>query len=343
MPLTDKLLVQISQNQVSTLDFSDSVLPTYELAKLVGALRYNKSVEKLNLSSSALQMSCRYSNSSIIVNLTNAVIPSRIKYLNLSNTKISNIEINIITKIFETSTALTELHLSKNFVSNIGAEQLFSALKTNASLTSLWLDGNVITDKAFGNLFSLLSVNKTITYIDLSSNVIAGWGLNSLSQSLGSSKGYTVMVNLRHNKIEKGNYFDRLKNVLKGNKSIKFLIGVQDEEGPVLPSKPVSTEVLFSPPPIFKLAELSSRSKKVPREDEAGEKSVMIGSSKFPYGDFSFYSMGNIYDPFKGFRCSLIDTYSEFAYLDDSFDDHFDKEEHKSKELVGGDQYYEEV
>lgn len=359
MPLTEKLLLQISQNQVSTLDFSDYVLPIQELAQLVGVLYYNNSVEKLNLSSSAaLQISCKYSAGSIIVNLTNALITSRIKCLNLSNTKISNIEINIITKIFERSTTLTELHLSKNFISNIGAEQLFSALKTNASLNSLWLDSNLITDKAFGSLFSLLGVNKTITYIDLSSNVIAGWGINSLPLSLGSSKGYTVMINLRQNKIEKDYYVDRLKSILETNKSIKFLIDAQDEEGTVPPSKPVPAEVLFSTPPILKLVERSSRSKELPREEEAGEGHVMIGTTRLPYGDFSIYSEDNVYnpfkynpskhdhskyDPFKDFSRSYENIHSEFNYITGCFDDPFDKEEHKSKELVGGYEYYEGV
>ncbi|CAF3407059.1 unnamed protein product [Rotaria socialis] len=88
-----------------------------------------------------------------------ACIPDKSTY-NLSNLKLTDLDMEIVAKELEINTSLTKLRLFMNQISDIGAQHLADALRTNTTLTDLELHGNQIGTDGLEHLADALRTNK---------------------------------------------------------------------------------------------------------------------------------------------------------------------------------------
>ncbi|CAM4790161.1 unnamed protein product [Rotaria magnacalcarata] len=88
-----------------------------------------------------------------------ACIPDKSTF-NLSNLKLTDLDMEIVAKELEISTSLTKLRLFMNQISDIGAQHLADALRTNTTLTDLELHGNQIGTDGLEHLVDALRTNK---------------------------------------------------------------------------------------------------------------------------------------------------------------------------------------
>ncbi|CAM4922220.1 unnamed protein product [Rotaria socialis] len=100
-----------------------------------------------------------------------ACIPDKSTY-NLSNLKLTDLDMEIVAKELEINTSLTKLRLFMNQISDIGAQHLADALRTNTTLTDLELHGNQIGTDGLEHLADALRTNKTLNTLTMYKNKI---------------------------------------------------------------------------------------------------------------------------------------------------------------------------
>lgn len=142
-----------------------------------------------------------------------------IKFLNLSNQKLENKDIESLKNILKINKTLEALSLSFCYFPKIGI--ILDAININTKLETLNLYGNHINDDEIKFLMDALKINKSIKILCLGYNLIGDKGLEFISDTLKINKTLTKLF-LYHNIFsDKGLEF--ISDALKINKTLSLL------------------------------------------------------------------------------------------------------------------------
>ncbi|CAF4031108.1 unnamed protein product, partial [Rotaria magnacalcarata] len=99
----------------------------------------------------------KYDNEKLRQLITNTTDKST---LNLSSSKLTDRDMEIVAKELEINRSLTKLRLFTNQISDIGAQHLADALRTNTTLNILTMHGNKVKDQEAGFIADKLKTNE---------------------------------------------------------------------------------------------------------------------------------------------------------------------------------------
>lgn len=194
----DALSVLIKNSQVlQILQLNEVNLTDQGVEKVFQGLAHNKSLIKLSLINNYLTHKSFESYSEVLLSC-------QIQDLNLSQNKLADQGISIISKILSAndySCTITKLDVSKNEISYKGGFKLFRSIRYNPFLTYLNLDDNNLSPKVGQSLHFLLLSNYSLTTLSLNSCQLKNEGINHLA--LGLSKNKKLLnLNLANNDYE---------------------------------------------------------------------------------------------------------------------------------------------
>ena len=108
--------------------------------------------------------------------------------LTFSKCKVTDKEVQIITKAIEEHATLQTLDISCNKISDDGVIFIRDCLKVNQTLCTLNLSSNQITDKGVETLVEAVTINKSLQSLDISYNIISDDCTLSFSNCLKSNE-----------------------------------------------------------------------------------------------------------------------------------------------------------
>ncbi|CAF2228112.1 unnamed protein product, partial [Rotaria magnacalcarata] len=111
----------------------------------------------------------KYDNEKLRQLITNTTDKST---LNLSSSKLTDRDMEIVAKELEINRSLTKLRLFTNQISDIGAQHLADALRTNTTLTDLELYDNQIGTDGLEHFADALRTNKTLNILTMHGNKV---------------------------------------------------------------------------------------------------------------------------------------------------------------------------
>jgi hypothetical protein len=107
-----------------------------------------------------------------------------LRRLYLSNTKLSDGEVELLVVALSKNNTLKSIHLGENRITDRGVILLASVLYKNESVEELMLNGNMCTDVGALALADMLMVNRTLLHLNVARNLISDFGRAFLLDAL---------------------------------------------------------------------------------------------------------------------------------------------------------------
>ena len=125
---------------------------------------------------------------------------------NLQNTRMTDLEVEILSDCLQINCTLVELHLSNCFTDNnvIVLLAVSKSLKSTSTLLTLNLSNNQITDSGMKCLSEALAVNTTLQSLDISYNIISDDGILFISESLKLNESLHELILSKNNITDGG-------------------------------------------------------------------------------------------------------------------------------------------
>ena len=147
---------------------------------------------------------------------------SSLEILDLSNNKLGDANINLLSEALKFNDSLKILYLSNNDITSAGGSYLSEVFKDNKSIEKLNLGGNKISDTGLSKMITSISMNNNIKLIDISDNKISHKDLLYLSNHLVMKNQTIHILNLSFNKFD-AESVNLLGLSLKNNNTLKIL------------------------------------------------------------------------------------------------------------------------
>ena len=193
---------------------------------LFEALKYNKSITKLNLHCG---FSFEYSSSKVNIYPNQfkvlsemLIINTNLTHLNLNYNCIGDEGLQHISEALLVNTSLTQLYLWKNYFSDVGIKSLCNALKANSTLTKLQLGLNKFNDSSVYYLCNMLKNNSVLTTLNLNHISIDMKSVELICEALKTNTTLTHL-NLLQNRIKRSDDKNILMKSLQYNSTLTKL------------------------------------------------------------------------------------------------------------------------
>uniref|UniRef100_UPI00398EB9D2 NLR family CARD domain-containing protein 3-like n=1 Tax=Pristiophorus japonicus TaxID=55135 RepID=UPI00398EB9D2 len=161
---------------LTSLELANNCLTQKNYDELASAIRINRTLTHLDLSSNVIQ------DSGINILSMALMDPScSIQSLLMTDTKLTPTCCEKLASVFVRNLTLRELDLSKNKLGDSGVRALSTALKEpHCKLETLGLKQTSLTDECCEKLMTALSTTQTITHLDLSENSLTDSSIKNL-------------------------------------------------------------------------------------------------------------------------------------------------------------------
>ncbi|EGC35615.1 hypothetical protein DICPUDRAFT_87784 [Dictyostelium purpureum] len=218
------IIVNPNMKQLSSIDLSLSNLSNIHIRYILNALKFNQTINDINLEGNPLGDQSIYDLYCLLINNNN------IKYLDLQNCDSKN-GLVVIGNLLANKNSILGLNWSNNDSNNC-IDFLCEGLKNNNTLTSLSLSGCNIDELGAISLGEALKTNKSLRYLNLSNNQFGDIGSLHLAlilknhptlQSLDLSCNSVSIENVEKIKIIFANTGIHLK-IYQNNFNNNFLI-----------------------------------------------------------------------------------------------------------------------
>ena len=158
-----------------------------------------------------------------------ATFCDKLKTLNLSRNKISDVRAKIISECIKSHTCLLELNLSMNAINDDGARGIAEAICVNTVLQKLNLSNNHITSKGARKFAEAIQANTTLYTLDIANNKVGDDGAAAISNSLKTNTSLQLL-------IISGNYITsegakKIAEAISANKTLYALDITNNEVG----------------------------------------------------------------------------------------------------------------
>ncbi|CAF2122397.1 unnamed protein product, partial [Rotaria magnacalcarata] len=160
-----------------------------------------------------------------------ACIPDKSTF-NLSNLKLTDLDMEIVAKELEINTSLTKLRLFMNQISDIGAQHLADALRTNTKMEPQIRKINVTPPPIYSNpqLTELITNNVNSTNVNFPSKNLTDQDMEIVANELLQVNQSLTLLQLQTNQIgDSGAQY--LADALKVNKTLTYLHLAQNQIG----------------------------------------------------------------------------------------------------------------
>jgi Ran GTPase-activating protein (RanGAP) involved in mRNA processing and transport len=147
---------------------------------------------------------------------------SQLETLDLSNNKLGDTFVRILSDCLKCNQTLKVIYLSNNNITSLGGSYLAEAFKKNCSIEKVILGTNRINDYGLQGLVKSVSINRTIKHLDISDNDLDYNDLIYLTNNLIPNNKSIEILNLSRNRFDPESVND-LGFSLKKNNSIKIL------------------------------------------------------------------------------------------------------------------------
>ena len=258
------------------------------LRKVSDALKENKSITHLNLSSNPQIKNkgleaLSYILSSVInlklsynqINPEGALVLSEalkdnqsLVYLDLSNNQLQQQGIQAILTALQSNISLVSLDISSNNIGDLGAQALFALLKDNKTIAILNIQNNNITDKGAKYIADLLVENLFLSYLEFMGNNLQQQGAALISDALKMNStvikfnGNTNLSDAISIKITKNNQLlqEKLKDLVNPivSSGIPLAIGVEPINQSSKEKNGCSAHLATSSRPVYALASFTA-------------------------------------------------------------------------------------
>ena len=147
---------------------------------------------------------------------------SSLEVLDLSNNKLGDLNILLLSDSLKQNNSLKILYLTNNLITSLGGSYLSELFTSNKSIEKVNLGGNKISDSGLHCMINSISINQNIKHLDISDNKLSHNDLIYICNHLISKNQTIEIINLSNNRFdpESVNVFGLC---LKNNNSLKIL------------------------------------------------------------------------------------------------------------------------
>ena len=212
---------------VQSLNISNNHFENYDAERIAEVLTSNATLQELDFSGNditsrgALAISKCFCNSVKLQHLkmswSNHFIDTDSSTISLTQTRIKDIDIEIVANVWCKNKIVTKLDLSRNRISDNGIEIISKCIESNRSVTKVDLSRNKLSDVSIRKISVALKLNQVVQIFDISHNKLSDDGVVAIIDCL-KDNATLQQLNMSHNEISNGINFGKalkMNNILQ--------------------------------------------------------------------------------------------------------------------------------